>query len=272
MVSQTDNIPDFLELSLSQCYLCVYKRPSIPRGSSSAQIGLLTLLRSRGSCSSSRSSPYLTITVRIPLHDRFRLHKLLRGRSDKRSSTAHLVTTYLCVRCTVLAQRISLYLWGEARGRVEPAKKSHRVRIGRLSQLLSRVKEYFTAATRPLHVVPAPARRLSPLQTQTLIYFHASSHAGCKTEQFPSVFPLLSPELLAFHAFPFSLSLTRVSSVTHPPCTHATHPPPPQPIFPMNNISHALAHTREHTYKLIIEDPRIYTGCVRATPIPPFRS
>ena len=52
---------------------------------------------------------------------------------------------------------VFLYLWGEARGRVEPAKKSHRIRTG-CPSTLSHVKCFMP---HPLFRVPTPVRRHS---------------------------------------------------------------------------------------------------------------
>lgn len=59
---------------------------------------------------------------------------------------------------------VFLYLWGEARGRVEPAKKSHRIRTG-CPSTLSHVKCFMP---HPLFHVPTPCSPSFPLQILSL--------------------------------------------------------------------------------------------------------
>ena len=115
----------------------------------------------------------------------------------------------------------SLYLWGEARGRVEPAKKSHRFESAVLVNFCpalkdtSRLRHALSMSSPPPLIVYSPSDRL--------LHFHAFSLTSvAKSNNFlvTSVFLSFSRTLLPLHAY-FVFSAMHI----HPPYT-CTLPPP----------------------------------------------
>lgn len=125
--------------------------------------------------------------------------------------------------CTVLAQRIfSIFVGGSKRKGRASKKESPCSNRPSSVNFCPRVKGYFTAATRPLHVVPAPALVLFPLQTDSYTFTHpltpvAKPNGYRQRQSFP-----LSPG----HRDPLTRPFSHTRASTHPPYMRTLLPPP----------------------------------------------
>lgn len=191
---------------------------------------------------------------------------------------------------------IFLYLWGEARGRVEPAKKSYRVRILQVKLLCPRAYQeciyvyiyigilYFFNTLANMSA-PAPSSS-SPLVSDSPTFTHPSSHTlsrrsrqtnsslfflppkhSASSSPFPSFSRLKSLDSLGPLFLSDSLSLSLSFSLTFSPShvlsfsiTSIRRSSPcahTPPQLNRLNISHALAFPRSHVYK----PTENHTGC-----------
>lgn len=149
---------------------------------------------------------------------------------------------------------VFLYLWGEARGRVEPAKKSHRTWISAVSVFCPALKNNFTTLRHALSMSsPPPLLVYSPL-------FHFHTH-------FLSLFLSLSFSLAKLQNWVLSTTLARLSFslpkfwrsilsftprvILLPLCILATYSHSSHTLAFFIYTFHTRLHSCEHTYKLL---------------------
>lgn len=147
---------------------------------------------------------------------------------------------------------IFLYLWGEARGRVEPAKKSHRIWISAVSvNFCPALKNNFTTL-RYAFSMSSPPPRLFPFR---FFHFHTFSFSldnlqNCNSQHNIS-FSLFLPKF--WHSI-FFLSHTRILLYLIPLNIH--HTPVHSRFFSFTHFTRAC----KHTYNKPLEN-HTYTGC-----------